>query len=161
MVVGMSRARDSLLAVLAGLMLLGSHALHGWPGREVREVLAPPSTFGSAPLERFLAGVDRRVPRHDEVLVWYRSRPAEWDAPLHRWQAQRSWSPRPDPGATFARYYLGPRPVAVLDLEQDARAGELVRSASWLVAWGEAASPHPPGWQAVFSEAEGTLYRRP
>ena len=151
-----------MIRLVCGLVLVGSHALHGWPGREVREILSSPSTFGSTPLERFLVQVDRRVPRHDEVIVWYCPRPPEWDAPLHRWQAHRSWSPRPDPGATFARDYLGPRPVVVFELEQDVRAQELVRGASWLVAWGQAAPTlNPPAWQEVFSEGEGRLYRRP
>jgi len=152
--------RDATLALIAGLLLLVSHARHGWPGRDVLEIRRAVAERGArlTDLERLLLRVDQRVPRHDPVAVRFVRRLPARTAELARWNARSERSPRADPGATFARLYLGPRPIAMVGDESDARATEIVQSARWLVVIGEHAPPD--GYRAVLADGSGALYER-
>ena len=48
---------DQLCAALAALTLLLAYALHGWPGRELGEILSVSGEVERSPLERFLVEV--------------------------------------------------------------------------------------------------------
>jgi hypothetical protein len=154
------RPAEQLCAGMAALVLLFAYALHGWPGREVGEIMSVSGEVERSTLERFLIEVDRRLPRHAGVVVRFDERPSAWDEQLRYWNVPPELSPRPDVGATVARYYLGPRPIVIEGREKDARARSLLRKAPWLVIHGQHESPPPEGWELVLTDGQTSLYRR-